>query len=452
MTQNLELQEIFPLTPVQRFMLDIHHLTPSGLAFQQQYSYYLMGDVDPDMCRRAWEAVAARHPAMRTSFHWEGLTQPFQVVHARVRLPMYTADLRHLGPDERNAAAFGWLMTDAKEPFDPVRPPLIRIGLQRMEDQLFVMTCTMSHLIFDGWSLGVAFRHFARAYAELTRGDEPDTTPLPSLRPYVSWMKRRDMEADLAWWRKTLADAVMPRLPFMHAPASQGPVEADQIHHLVLSEEETTALDAAARDMGITMNVLYQGAWALMQSRLSEERRALMLTVAASRPVELRDIDEVFGLLIDGVPYSLHCPGDVTARAWLSGLRTLQLESLEHQHVPVQSWLTLGRHPGVIPYNSYLIFENMATGEGQEDGCPFKLQAAYMNSHLSFPLSMMVFPGPTLRVAVIYSQDHFSQAGILAFAERMRGTLTALAAHPDATLDEISALADLTPDSLTMDR
>ena len=208
-------------------------------------------------------------------------------------------------------------------------------------------------------------------------------------------------------------------------------------------------LEEAAKAMGVTLNVLYQAAWALIMSRLSPERRALMLTVAASRPVELEHIDQVFGVLIDGVPYNLHCPGDKKVCLWLKELRSLQLESMEHQYTPIQQWIQMGREPGKIPFNSYLIFENHATGEGEKESAAFSLNAAYMNSNLSFPLSMMVFPGASLRVAIIYSSDFFTEEKIQAFTERLREALKALASHPEQTLDEVSALALLDEEHLT---
>ncbi len=444
-----QLEEIFPLTPVQNFILDISRMTPSGLAFQQQYTYYLTGEVDPQLVQESWEVIVARHPSLRTSFHCEGTSQSFQVVHRKAPLPFLFRDLRGLGEDERTAAVLAWLMEDAKKPFDLLVPPLMRLALTQLEDRLFVLTLTMSHLIFDGWSLGASFNLFAQTYARLIMGEEPDRTPFPSMHSYVTWYRKRDTAADTAWWQERLKDAVLPRLPFMRVHEHTGPVEADQIHHMVLDQEETAVLEQGAKSMGITLNVLYQAAWALILSRLSPERRALMLTVAASRPMELEHIDQVFGVLIDGVPYHLHCPGDLQVEAWLGELRSLQLESLEHQYTPIQAWIQMGREPGVIPFNSYLIFENHATGEGEKEDAAFSLNAAYMNSNLSFPLSMMVFPGPALRVAIIYSSDFFGEEGILAFTERLRATLKALAANPGRTLDEISALALLDEEHLT---
>ena len=178
---SYKIEEIFPLTPVQNFILDISRLTPSGLAFQQQYTYYLSGEIRPELVQQSWEIVVARHPSLRTSFHCEGTSQSFQAVHDHARLPFFFQDLRSLSEEARTAAVFAWLMEDSQKPFDFLVPPLMRLALTQMEDRLFVMTLTLSHLVFDGWSLGASFNVFAHIYASLAKGEEPDMTPFPSM-------------------------------------------------------------------------------------------------------------------------------------------------------------------------------------------------------------------------------------------------------------------------------
>ena len=448
MTSQSQIQEIFPLASMQQFILNTTLYTKSGLSFQQQYSYYLEGNVNPELCRKAWEILVMRYPALRTSIHYEGTSQPFQVVHTSADLPFTFRDLVSIPEEQRDDAVLNWLREDEHIPFNLQRPPLLRIFLHRIKKDLFILTLTLNHMIFDGWSLGVAFRDFATIYAELENGKTPDTTSQPSMRNYVSWFRKRDKSKDIAWWKEHLSDAVMSRLPFMDMPDKLEPVDADQIYHLVISEKETEDLEESAKSMGITLNVLFQGAWALILSRLSPERKALILTLAASRPVEIPGIDQVFGLMLDHIPYNINCQGDQSVSKWLKEIRALQLESLEHQYVSIQEIGKFGKNSNIFPYNSYLVFENMDTGEGKHDDNLFNIRAAYMNSNISFPLTMMVFPSTSLRVAIIYSLKFFTHKKIITFSERLKNTLTVLAHHPNLTLDQISERADLSEANL----
>ena len=87
--ENIEDQ--YRLSPVQEGIL-MHVLRePQAAAFFQQ-KVLPYGNLDVPHMIAAWEQVVARHPILRTSFHWQGLEQPVQVVHRQVRLPVEKLD------------------------------------------------------------------------------------------------------------------------------------------------------------------------------------------------------------------------------------------------------------------------------------------------------------------------------------------------------------------------
>jgi len=83
--QNVE--DAYPLSPMQRLML-LHAITAVGNGvLLNQVCYEIRGPLDASAFQRAWDALVARHPALRTAFLWEGLQQPLQVVRSTVTLP-----------------------------------------------------------------------------------------------------------------------------------------------------------------------------------------------------------------------------------------------------------------------------------------------------------------------------------------------------------------------------
>src|SRR3954470_14816122 len=107
MSRN-NLEDIYPLAPMQRGIL-FHTLYASEPgAYFVQTGWTLRGDVDTKALVRAFQEVTARHGALRTAFVWEKLEQPMQVVWKRVKLPVTEVDLRGLAPAEqqRRIAAF----------------------------------------------------------------------------------------------------------------------------------------------------------------------------------------------------------------------------------------------------------------------------------------------------------------------------------------------------------
>ena len=67
----------------------------------EQFAVLLAGALDVGAFERAWQEAARRHAALRTSFHWEELDKPLQVVHRRVELALERHDWRRHSPTER---------------------------------------------------------------------------------------------------------------------------------------------------------------------------------------------------------------------------------------------------------------------------------------------------------------------------------------------------------------
>ncbi len=73
----------------------------------------------------AWEFVAARHPALRTRFSWEGLDTPQQDVMTAIDVPVVRHDLSALPASARTAAVARFLDEDRLRGFDlECRTPL----------------------------------------------------------------------------------------------------------------------------------------------------------------------------------------------------------------------------------------------------------------------------------------------------------------------------------------
>ena len=83
--QNLE--DIYELTPTQHGIL-FHSLhAPEEGIYCKQMRRVIEGDLDPAAFRGAWQKIVDRRPVFRTSFHWEQLEKPMQVVHKKAALP-----------------------------------------------------------------------------------------------------------------------------------------------------------------------------------------------------------------------------------------------------------------------------------------------------------------------------------------------------------------------------
>src|ERR1051325_1856905 len=84
--ENLE--DLYELSPMQEGMLFHTLYAPGTGAYFEQSIFTVEGDFNASAFERAWQELINRHSILRTSFLWEGLEKPLQVVHRQVRLPI----------------------------------------------------------------------------------------------------------------------------------------------------------------------------------------------------------------------------------------------------------------------------------------------------------------------------------------------------------------------------
>ncbi|MFL5540679.1 MAG: condensation domain-containing protein, partial [Longimicrobiaceae bacterium] len=216
-------EDLYPLTPLQQGML-FHALhSPEADAYAEQMTLTLEGDVRPEAFAAAWQAVVDRHPALRTGFVWEGVKQPMQVVYRQVELPVRVDDWSALSDAEREARWAALVEDDRAAGWELRRAPLVRVALARMGEREWRFLLSPHHLLVDGWSLGLVFADFAAAYEAAREGREIVLPRRPAFRDYVAWIGQREEGAAEAFWRARLGGLDEPTpVPLDRAPARAG--------------------------------------------------------------------------------------------------------------------------------------------------------------------------------------------------------------------------------------
>ena len=123
---------------------------PRSGVYVQQLVCGLHEDLDVAAFRRAWRRVLARHPVLRTSVRWEGVADPLQEVHRRVRLPFASLDWRRAPAEEQEDRLAAYLAADRRHGFDLTQAPLMRLALFRVAEADYRLVWTSQHALLDG--------------------------------------------------------------------------------------------------------------------------------------------------------------------------------------------------------------------------------------------------------------------------------------------------------------
>jgi amino acid adenylation domain-containing protein/non-ribosomal peptide synthase protein (TIGR01720 family) len=437
--------DVYPLSPLQRGMLfDLLYQPRAGLYFGQLVCE-LHGELDTEAFRAAWQGVVGRHPVLRTTFHWEGLAEPLQVVEQDVPLPLSVEDWQGL-PEEAQRERLALVAAAERERgFTVSGLPLMRLVLARKSDGVHQLVWSFLQILMDGWSLPLIFQEGLEAYAALRRGEAPRPVAVRDFRDYIAWLVRQNLAQAEAFWRRTLAGAGAPTpLPAADRPwsgtAGDGGGYAQHPHHVAagLTEE----LRALARRQQLTLNTLVQGAWALLLARSSGEREVTFGVVVAGRPAELPGADEMVGLFINTLPARVAVPPGEAVSRWLTRLQEQAVELRGHEHTPlseIQRWS--GAPSGQSLFDTILVFENYPIAESlREAHGGLAVRELRVSEKAAFPLSLGAFPGRRLDLIVSFYRQVYDDVTVVRLTRQLESLLAAMAADPAAPLSALSLL------------
>ncbi|HEY7180529.1 MAG TPA: amino acid adenylation domain-containing protein, partial [Blastocatellia bacterium] len=96
----LDIEDAYPLSRLQAGMIFHRQYHPESAIYHDIFGYHIRMPIDLERLDAAARQVVERHPALRTSFHLSGFSEPLQLVHKTAPSPLHVTDVRRLAPDE----------------------------------------------------------------------------------------------------------------------------------------------------------------------------------------------------------------------------------------------------------------------------------------------------------------------------------------------------------------
>ncbi|KYG03728.1 hypothetical protein BE21_50205 [Sorangium cellulosum] len=322
-------QDIYPLTPLQEGML-FHHLWSSdGDAYTEGYVIAFPSRARMDRFTDALEQVVARHDVLRTSVAWDGLESPVQVVQRRAALPVEILDIDPACSDVARELELRWGAQHLR--LDLGRAPLLR--------------CYAAHDVSTGrWLLSVVFHHIAIDHLALEllvtetwaieQGRGAELPPPAPFRAFVAEARLGVSEQEhAAFFTKLLGDIDETTAPFgLLDEKGDGSAVAEAT--VQLPRALASAIRASARRLGVSPASLVHLAWALVAARTTGRKDVVFGTVLFGRMQAGVDAGRMLGLLMNTLPLRVSV-GDEDAVQAAKTVHALLVDLMRHEHAPL---------------------------------------------------------------------------------------------------------------------
>ncbi|MGE6764045.1 non-ribosomal peptide synthase/polyketide synthase, partial [Corallococcus interemptor] len=435
-----------PLSFAQQRLWFLDQLAPDDASYNLPVALRLLGRLDVEALRRAFEALVVRHEALRTTF-FEEEGQPFQRIHAPASWALPVEDLSSLAETAREEETLRLATREARQPFHLGHGPLLRTALLKLSADSHVLLVTMHHIVSDGWSMGVLIRELANLYESFSGGRAPALPPLPVqyadfARWQRQWLQGETLESQLGYWKRQLAGAPAalelptdrPRPAVQSRRGATVPVS--------IPVELMDSLRSLAQREGATPFMLLLAAWQLLLSRYSGQD-----DISVGSPIAGRTHSEAEGLIgffVNTLVLRAHVRPEESFRQLLSQVKATTLAAYEHQHVPfeklvevLQASRDLSRSP---LFQVMLVLQNAPAEALRVPGMAFQPIPLESNSS-RFDLALTLFEVPQgLTGFLEYSTDLFDASTVQRLMGHFGVLLASLAAQPDARVSTLEVM------------
>ncbi len=438
-----------PLSHPQQRLWFLDRLQPGLAVYNLPVLFGIAGPLAADSLAAALSEIVRRHDVLRTTFAVDAESgDPVQVVAAPAPWLLPRVDLAGLPAPLGAAEADRLLAAERRLPFDLARGPLLRSLLVRLEPQDHRLALTMHHIISDGWSIGVLRRELQTLYGAAVR-DLP--SPLPELAVQYAdfsvwqrdWLADGEWEAQLAWWRQTLAGAP----PTLDLPTDRPRPAVQSLRGDLAALPLGAELSAAVAQLGwhrrTTPFMTLLAAFAALLYRYTGQEDLWVGTPIANR--RHAETEDLLGFFVNTLVLRLDASGDPSFDELLGRVRETALAAYDHQDLPFERLVEelapvrdLSRSP---------LFQVLFAADS-ERATPAELAPGVILEALpvdlgtaKFDLTLAVEPGPEgLEAVVEWATDLFDTATIRRLLSHFHSLLTAAAGNPATPISELPLL------------
>ncbi|AFC30787.1 Linear gramicidin synthetase subunit C [Paenibacillus mucilaginosus 3016] len=438
-----DIEDAYPLTPLQDYMLDMLVQRPGRAQFFVNMVMRFKDKLDPQKMTEAWQLVGNHYAITRTAIADLGLPVPVQLKRRHARIPVRFCDWRGWEPERQQEELRRYQEQQllASDLAYIRRPSTYEVMFATLGDNDHQLVMSCSYLLMDGWSHFIVLIHVLKCYYHLLQGKPYELPPVQDYGRYAAWLRTRDLQEAKAYWETDLAGISRATPLIQYAPGSRERKEAGFGKQAIRIEpERPKAVQELAGQFRVTANVLFQLAWTLLLARYTGERDVLFGVMSSGRQAAYDGSEELVGPAINTLPLRIQLQDEESVPELLGRIQEKQLQLAQRDYTPLKSireWI--GFADGEPLFESYMIFQNLhsffETTSGVDWVTSLPIENEYHKALAIFnsgtPLRVDVcVDGSGFEVYMTYLRAGFSDESVRRMLSDLRETFLGLLAAP----------------------
>ncbi|KAA6473647.1 non-ribosomal peptide synthetase [Bacillus swezeyi] len=444
-TQHLgEIENIYPLTPMQKGMLFHSLIDPASGAYFEQAAFDLKGLLDIEAFTMSLSQLAERHDILRTHFYTKWKDQPLQIVFRSKRIETIVEDIRSMNKQQRNEFIAAFVEKDKARGFDLTRDALMRVSILRTEEDQARLIWSFHHILMDGWCLPLITKEVFETYFAILERRKPKRAAVTPYSRYIEWLDEQDHKQAAAYWRDYLDGYEGQTVLLKEQPSNQAKGYEKGEHAFRLGKELTEEIKRAANRHQVTVNTWIQTAWGLLLQRYNGNHDVVFGTVVSGRPADIPGIESMVGLFINTIPVRIDTQPEMTVAQVLKMNQERALASQPYETYPLYEIQAQTEQKQQL-INHIMVFENYPVEEQMEhmkhDHGALDIIDFHLEEHTHYDFNFIVMPAGETDIHFVYNATVYDQASVERMQAHFMQIIKQMVNDPAIGVQELDMLA-----------
>ena len=443
MNNNLKIDKIYNLSPMQEGMLFHYLMNRDSSAYFQQRVFTIKGIIDTGIFETGLNMIIGRHESLRTNFVYENLKRPQQVVLKERKLKICYHDISHMDMEEKETFIREFREKDRNNGFDLLKDLLIRAAVIRTAESENVVIFSYHHIIMDGWCMDIIANELFQAYFLLKKklpAEFPKTYPYIK---YIEWIDKRDKEEVCSFWKEYLAGYNQPAVFPGIKDSIEGTDYVPENYYYHMDAGLSKSLSELAKKNQVTLSMVFQAIWGTLLMHYNSSRDVVFGAVVSGRPAEIEGIEKMVGLFINTVPVRVKSSNQDTFRQLVKDIHQNSVLSESYSYGSLAEILSFSSLKNDL-INNILVFENypVKAGTGSPAGVDeeLRLESSEMFEQTNYDMNVVIIPGDIITVKFAFNGLRYRKCTIEGMAGHMGMIASAVAENPDIPVAHINIL------------
>ncbi|KAJ1967914.1 hypothetical protein IWQ62_001560, partial [Dispira parvispora] len=359
-----DLQDIYPMLPMQQGLLSISSRDPSQ--YIVQFALTITGVEDSVSIHQALKTIVARYDILRTRFllNWShGSINGLQVVTRDTRFPWKEVQNWE---DVGATSEVDFMHQQYQAGLDVTCDSLFGFTTNRLCNNSFRLVILIHHALLDGWSGGLMLKDLK----SILSGSEivDNSTPSGQFRDYVERYYQKDLSTSQEFWTRYLASVHQATQLVLPRPA-QSPQHIVIHEHRTVLTSDIPQLQQLLAPVGVTLYSLVKATWAMVLSRYAGKLDVVFANTVSGRSLDVPGVESIVGCLINTLPCRIVVDGSTSVVDFLRLIEQEGNQLVAHEHCPIpliNSWMqsTLDCHVNDL-LHTFLVLGNFPVMNSQ---------------------------------------------------------------------------------------